>query len=288
MIRPIAFICLAAALVFGAHAQEDNPIRVLFLSKSSGFEHSSIRQKDGQPSHVDKVLAEIAEEHGAVLTATKDASLINQKDLEDFDLVIFYTTGDLTKPGNDKNPPMPENGVDALLNWIENGGAFMGYHCASDTFHTPKDGEVTPYLEMLGGEFRAHGRQFPGTLKVVDPDHPTVASIPEDWTVHDEWYLFRNLNEDDLHVLALMDPGGERENQEMYNIPAYPVIWCREYGDGRVYYNAMGHREDVWDDPTFQQTFLDAAGWALGTGPAQADPNFAKVVPKISEGSDKK
>ncbi len=26
----------------------------------------------------------------------------------------------------------------------------------------------------------------------------------------------------------------------------YPIAWLQNYGDGRVFYNAMGHREDVW------------------------------------------
>ena len=26
----------------------------------------------------------------------------------------------------------------------------------------------------------------------------------------------------------------------------YPIAWLQNYGDGRVFYNAMGHGEDVW------------------------------------------
>ena len=26
----------------------------------------------------------------------------------------------------------------------------------------------------------------------------------------------------------------------------YPIAWLQNYGAGRVFYNAMGHREDVW------------------------------------------
>ena len=82
-----------------------------------------------------------------------------------------------------------------------------------------------------------------------------------------------------MHVLAVLDPGAEREKQpDKYNVPNYPIIWCSEYGKGRVYYNAMGHREDVWDNPTFQKSVVDAAHWVLGQGPANAEPNFSKVL----------
>lgn len=284
LIVPVLAACLFAG---GAFAQDETPA-VLFLSKSAGFQHSSITEKDGKPSHVGALIAALSEQNGVNVTVTKDASLINAKNLENYGLVIFYTTGDLTTTGTDGHPAMGKNGMRDLTNWIKAGGAFMGFHCAADTFHGGGD-VVTPYIEMLGGEFLSHGKQFEGILRVVDPSHPTALSIPRDWKKRDEWYMFKNLNTDNIHVIALMDPGAERQEQEMYNVSSYPVIWCSSLGEGRVYYNAMGHREDVWDDPIFQAMVVDAAGWAMGQGELQAEPNFAKVVPSaINEGSDKK
>lgn len=281
MMCVVIFLVLSAAPACG---QQENPApRVLFLSKSSAFEHSCIARKDGQPSHVEKLITGLAEEAGVVLTATKDGSLITAANLKNYDLVVFFTQGDLMVAGKDGETPMGETGIEDLLDWIRAGGAFMGYHCASDTFKSPKDGPVTPFISMVGGEFRAHGRQFKGTLKVVDPSHPTAASLPNDWSILEEWYLFRNLNKESIHVVALFDPGSEREKQKMYNIPSYPIIWCSAYGEGRVYYNAMGHREDVWDTEIFQQSIVDAAAWVLGQAPLQADPNYDEVVP--SEGA---
>lgn len=272
----LGLVVVALGLVTAS--AQDAP-RVLFLSKSAGFQHSAITEKDGQPNHVAKTLQALADAAGAELTATKDASLINAEDLKNYDLVIFYTTGYLTTEGTDGHPPMPETGVADLIDWIEAGGGFMGYHCATDTFHSSDDSPPSEYTKMIGASFLSHGKQFDGAVKVVDPDHPTAASIPADWSKLDEWYKFRNLAKDDIHVIALLDPGAEREKQEQYDVPAYPVIWCRQLGEGRIYYNAMGHREDVWDDPTFQQTVVDAATWALGEGPADAEPNYKEVVP---------
>ena len=270
----ITFLALTSLAAFAQEAP-----RILFLSKSSGFQHSAITEKDGQPSHVATVLQKLADENGAELTVSKDASLINAENLKNYDLVIFYTTGFLTEPGTDKHPAMPETGVADLIAWIEAGGGFMGFHCATDTFHRSDDSPPTPYTQMIGASFLSHGKQFEGKVEVVDKDHPTAVAIPENWMVNDEWYKFRNLAKDKIHVIALLDPGAEREKQDQYNVPSYPVIWCRQIGDGRVYYNAMGHREDVWDNPLFQQTVVAAAGWALGEGEADADPNYKEVVP---------
>lgn len=274
----IALLAVFCATTEQAGAKEQTMQQAIFLSKSAGFEHSCIKWDENKQNHVGKVLAALSKDMGADILLTKDASLINAENLKKYKLVIFYTTADLTTEGTDKQPPMGPNGQAELVEWVRNGGGFMGYHCASDSFHTPEGGPVTPYLKMLGGEFRAHHKQFVGTVRVVDQSHPTMAHVPAEWKILDEWYLFKNINTDSMHVLALLDPGDERKVQEGYNIPSYPIIWCSEFGKGRVYYNAMGHREDVWDNPDFQKSVVDAAHWVMGHGPAGAAPNVLKVM----------
>ena len=140
-------------------------------------------------------------------------------------------------------------------------------------------GPASPYIELLGAEFLSHGRQFEGRVKVVDGGHPTMRSMPAEIVLMDEWYVFRNVDVEGLHVLAVLETASEPLGQALYDRPAYPVIWCKAVGSGRVFYNAMGHREDVWDNPIFQEAFLDALDWSLGNSAALAAPNFADVVP---------
>lgn len=284
MRKPIfALTFLLAYAVSATFAVAQDAPRILFLSKSAGFQHSSIKEKDGKLNHVATVLTELAEANGAELVATKDASLINAENLKNYNLVIFYTTGFLTETGADGQPAMGENGVKELSEWIEAGGGFMGFHCATDTFHTGKQEAPTEYTKMIGASFLTHGAQFEGTLRLVDSSHPVAFNIEDGWTKKDEWYMFRNINTENIHVVALLDPGAEREKQKRYDVPNYPVIWTSAPGDGRVYYNAMGHREDVWDDATFQAMVVDAAGWALGNGETDSEPNYADVVPKTKK-----
>jgi type 1 glutamine amidotransferase len=77
----------------------------------------------------------------------------------------------------------------------------------------------------------------------------------------------------------LLDTASDPLGQETYKRPPYPAIWCSAVGKGRVFYNVMGHREETWDNPVFQQAFLDALNWALGKTPLDAEPNFKVVVP---------
>lgn len=274
-------IGVAAMVALTCTASQGNAaenVNMLFLSTSEAFMHGPVKSENNEPSLADRVLTQLANELGASITCTKDASLLNAESLKNYRVVMFYTQGDLTKPNLDKAPPMGENGVAELLAWIEQGGGVIGFHATTDTFDT-EGPELSPFLKMLGAEFAGHGKQFEGTVVVVDPEHPTMRHVPPNWAFQEEWYTFRKFNEDEIHVLALLDPGEERANQDMYNIPNHPMIWCRTLGKGRVYYTALGHREDVWTSPTFQETVRDAIRWVLGEGPAQAKPNFKKVVP---------
>lgn len=266
-----------------AHA--DKSLRVLYLTKSSGFEHSVIKRADDKLSLSERILTEIVQKMGGTALCTKDASLINAENLKNYDVVVFCTTGVLTQPGTDGRPVMGPNGVTDLLAWIKAGGGFVGYHNANDTFHSP-EGSISPFVDMIGGEFATHGPQFKGTLKVVDKGHPAIASLEDGRTLMDEWYVSKNFNTGALHVLALLDLGEVRGKKgfAQYDIPNYPIIWCRAYGNGRVLYNALGHREDVWESPKFQQLVSENITWANGKGDLKADPNFTTVVPtKIDE-----
>jgi type 1 glutamine amidotransferase len=197
--------------------------------------------------------------------------------------VIFYTTGYLTEAGSDGHPPMGENGLKELLDWISSGGSFVGLHSATDSFHSKGD-EVSSYIEMIGGEFETHGQQFKGALRIASPGHPAVASLPDGWAAFEEWYINKNLNTEKMHVLALLEVGDKtRQRQEKYNMPDYPIVWCRAYGPGRVLYNGLGHNEAVWEADVFQKLLADNLKWAAGEGELKADPNYDQVVPKTIE-----
>lgn len=276
-----ATIMMVSLLLLVAHGMADETIsgkpRILLLTKSAGFEHSVIKNDASGSSHVERIMLPLAQEMGASITCTKDASLLNETALQNYDVVIFYTSGNLTETGTDGHPAMSVKDVDALLQWIQQGGGFIGFHSATDSFRSSDDAP-TPFIEMIGAEFVKHGRQFEGTIKKTSPSHPAITSLPERWSLQDEWYLFKHFNASAMHVLAVLEIGKERQKQRMYNIPDYPMIWCRSYGQGRVLYNGMGHREDVWEHPTFKSLVVEHIRWAAGQGDLQADPNYNDLI----------
>ena len=42
-----------------------------------------------------------------------------------------------------------------------------------------------------------------------------------------------------------------------------PLAWAKDYGRGRVFYTALGHREDVWQSALYQQHILGGIRWVL-------------------------
>lgn len=283
--KKLSLLAIFAGLRLATQAE---PHKILFFSKSSGFEHPVISWKDGKPSFAEKVLLEIGEKEGWEFEFSKDGSKFSTKYLEQFDTVIFYTTGDLTKPGKDKQPAMTLEGKQSLFDYVRAGNGFIGLHCASDTFHTVgKDGkELSRYKNygkdsdeficFLGGEFLAHGKQQEATNRVINPKFPGYENIGVSFTIHEEWYALKDFNPD-IHCLTVME--SNKLNGPMYKRPDFPTSWARSEGKGRVYYNAMGHREDVWTSDLFKNMVIGAVKWTTGELDAEIPPNLNEVAP---------
>ena len=155
--------------------------RLLFFTKSSGFEHEVISWKKGQPSFAEKIFTELGTKHSWAFVFSKDGSKFSPEYLAGFDTVVFYTSGDLTTPGTDGQPAMTPAGKQALLDYVKGGKGFIGLHSASDSFHTANESkkgpdrylnhgkDADPYVCMLGGEFIIHGAQQGANPPFVAP-----------------------------------------------------------------------------------------------------------------------
>ena len=110
--------------------------KVLFFTKSSGFQHSVIAQQGRQALPRREDPRRHRQGHGFEVVASKDGRLFEPDQIGQWDVFVFETTGDLTTPGADKNPPISADGEKALYDAIRGGKGFMGMHCAADTFGT--------------------------------------------------------------------------------------------------------------------------------------------------------
>lgn len=263
--------------------------RLLFFHRSAGFEHSVVKVKDGKPCHVEAVMRPLVEAAGYELISTKDGSLFTADMIAKTDVFVFYTTGDLSDPkaGNDGSKPIPPDAKLGFIQAIEEGKGFVGFHCASDTYHSagahnwdnqPVD-QRDPYIKMLGGEFISHGKQQSTRMACTGNSFPGFDKIGGGFDMHEEWYSLKNIA-DDLHVLLITETKGMEGAQ--YARPNFPGTWARKHGKGRVFYTSMGHREDVWTNPLFQSVMMGGLSWAAGL--TQFDPvvNVSKVTPECN------
>jgi len=70
----------------------------------------------------------------------------------------------------------------------------------------------------------------------------------------------------DASKLDLQRKGVKRTDRD------FAIAWIRKYGNGRVFYSTLGHREDSWDRPDVQKMWLEAVKWAMGMTEADAMP----------------
>lgn len=251
--------------------------RVLFFSKSSGFEHDTVKRGDAELAPAEVQMIEFGASLGYEVTCTKDGSVFTPAGLADFDIFLFCTTGNLLEAGHDGTTPMPAGGKEALLDAIAAGKGFIGVHNGSDTFHGQD--AVDPYIAMLGGEFATHGSQQNARQDLVSSAFPQLAALGESFVSHDEWYVQRNLAAD-IHVILRQSTDG-MTGDAYEGKPAYPATWARQQGQGRVFYISMGHRPDNWEAPQFRLVMQTALDWTAGKFDAEIAPNIADVCPGV-------
>ena len=258
--------------------------KVLYFSRSAGFEHGAVKVVDGKPSISDRTLTELGRRHGFEVVCTKDGRVFDD-DLDQYDAIAFYTSGDLTKPNKAQTPPMTPAGKNKLLKAIAAGKGFVGLHAATDSFHSegPKDQnqtEVDPYIAMIGGEFIVHGAQQEATIRAASRRFPGVKKFGRVQKLQEEWYTLKNFAKD-LHVILIEDNEGMKG--DCYQRPPFPMTWARMHDKGRVFYTSFGHRDDIWTNPDVQGIIAGGLAWAMGNVKVNVKPNIDKATPKASQ-----
>lgn len=234
--------------------------KVLVYSHPSGFKHSSI------PTGVKglRVLAEKTQAFEA--TFTLETKEFTSEGLIKYDAIIFNNTTHVQKAFTEKSQR------DAILNFIKNGKAFIGFHAASDGGMS----QWQEYTDMIGGCFAGHpwnaGGKWP--FFVEDSGHPVNQAFQEkEFMFSDEIYQYKGYDRSKLRVLIGLD-SVKTDKKGISKTNDYPVSWVRSYGKGRVFYSNFGHNKATWWTPFMLQHFLDGIQWALGDikGPSKSIP----------------
>lgn len=259
-------------------AAEKKKQKMLYFTRSVGYEHSVVARKGDELSHSEKILTELGKKSGFEVECSKDGRMFDE-DLDQYDAIALYTCGDVTKPNKRNTPPVTAKGVRRLLGAIAAGKALVAIHSACYWGDQP-DAQLQRCVAMVGAGFIAHGRQQESTMKVTSPKFPGTQGLAGSFRLNDEWYALRGFAED-LHVILAQDSKGMKG--AMYQRPPFPSTWARPHGKGRVFFTAMGHREDVWTNRTFQRILLGGIAWAMGNVDAEITPNIDQVTPQAGQ-----
>jgi uncharacterized protein len=285
-------LALALPLTLAAAAPAANK-RLLLVTDSGGFIHDSV-------GVAEQTLKEIGPKHGFDVTGyryTRDPKApafakyaedfrkrtglpvepenmgrVNAETLKKFDCVLFFTTGS----------PLADDEIKDLVDWVKAGGAVAGTHCGSDTLYPAKDRKWNQaYGELIGAYFKTHPPGFQKIkVRVEDPKHPAARSFQDGQPYEDEMYIFRDepYSRDRLHVILSVTadsvdsllskaPKAARSDND------YAISWCQEVGKGRSFYTSLGHRKEVWKDPTFQEHLCAGLRWAMKLEEGDATPS---------------
>jgi len=159
----------------------------------------------------------------------------------EYSTIIFFSQNGNFTINQEKN----------ILEYVSSGKGFLGLHGASASFKShPK------YFEMLGGRFIGHKEPQRFDIKVIDPNHPITSGIV-DFSFRDEPYRHDLSMGKDINTLA------EADYHDMEDPNPEPIIWAKSYGDGRVFYCALGHRNASLKDEIFKTIIKSAVNWAI-------------------------
>ena len=264
----VALTCLPPA---SAADDAAKPARILMVTQSAGFKHGSVSRKDGQLAPAELAVTQLGISSNLFrVDCTQDcAADFTKEKLQNYDIVLFYTTGTL---------PIKEEDLEYFFTeWLPTKGhGFIGTHSAADTFHN-----YQPYWDMIGGTFNGHpwGSGETVTIAVHDKNHPASKPWGDEVTLKDEIYQFKNWQPEKVRVLMSLDMA-KTELKKPYHIP---ILWVKEYGDGKAMHMSLGHREDVWTNETYMASLLGGIKWMLGQEPGDATPN-----PELSAAEEKK
>ena len=238
-----AVLVLTAGCGGGAASSGPSPApgggRLLVVTHTAGFRHSSI-------PIAETTIEQLGRTSGLYTTSfcrTADdvRRMLTPAALEGVNVVVFAnTTGSLGIPD-----------LQSFLNSIASGRGFVGIHSALDTYR-----DAPAYLEMVGNEFDTHGEQAEVEAIVESAGHPAVAHLGSRYRVFDEIYRFARNNRAAVTPLLTLDRY-PRDGLARAGEPAdLPLAWAKVHGAGRVFYTALGHREELWRDAAYQQHVL--------------------------------
>ncbi len=220
----------------------------------------------------DQWFSGIAQENGFSYVSTNNWNNLNPDTVLRYDVIVFLDS-------------RPDSAFqrEVFRNYMENGGAWMGFHFAAFALTPsayPQDWDWYHNHFLGSGQYLSNTwRPTSAVLRVENRHHPATQNMPETFIASpNEWYRWEKdlkLNPD-IDILVSIDSssfplGTGPKLHEIWHSGFYPVVWTnRNY---RMIYLNMGHNDIDYENKTNKElsfTFdngvqnkliLDALNW---------------------------
>lgn len=158
---------------------------------------------------------------------------------------------------------LPQGEMRALKEYLAAGGPLVGIRTANHAFalrpgqQAMEGHETWPEFDaqVIGGNYEGHhgvGPKTTVTLAERAADHPILRGVTAPFTAHGSLYKVSPLRDGTTPLLMGSIEGAGPE----------PVAWTHTYGDSRIFYTSLGHKDD-FREPAFVTMLRNAVLWAM-------------------------
>jgi len=284
MLALAALTAMVFALPLPQSVGAEKKAKLLYFSRSQGFEHTPVKLLDDGTTVSGVALKKYCDAKNIELVCTQDGRVFDG-DIDQYDGFLFYTSGNLENEDGSKNPTahaISADGLKKLFAAIKGGKGFVGFHSSTDSHCNQKDDKgIDLYTKLIGARFVLHGPDQDATVIVTKPVQlPYLKGKGDKYVAFEEWYTMNNYNTD-MRVLLVQETEGMRG--DCYARPNFPSTWIRKEEKGRVAYSAFGHSDKFWRESDDLKVIGELIEWSIGRFDMDTTSNFNEVTPKGNE-----
>lgn len=246
-------VCFFSLLIQFTYGQDFN---VLVFHETNGFRHTGAI--NASITMLEELGSNVGHDTWSV-DATRDASVFTTQNLANYEVIVFSnTTGGALL--NDSQQA-------AMESFIQNGGGFVGFHSATDTYRGTNAASTWPwYNELVGAIVQTSpnhtSNNLPGVMNLL-VNHPVtdhIGNAGDTWSHEEEWYYWElnggQLSNTNQNLLEVQATGNQSYDATR------PITWLKEFDGGRSFYTALGHNGSTYENnQTFRQMIEKAVLW---------------------------
>ena len=234
---PLAALLLLSFVKPAQSTDEQSKAKILVVT---GFDVGSHKWQEST-----RLVESILNETGKFdVTVSTDKEVFAKLNDEDYHAVVLSY-------GFWKEADPSDEAKSGLLNYVKGGGNVVALHFACSSFQ-----DWDEYAVLLGRVWKkgvgGHGPYGEFTVNIKKSDHPITKGM-KDFKTEDELYA-KLTGDEPIEVLAsaFSDWSGKVE----------PIVFVKNYGQGRVVHNVLGHGLDSKRNEAYQQLLTRGVEWA--------------------------